>query len=282
MFESHEIIWSKYNNSPLSDFQGLTPSEMDELIYKPFNRSCIVQLNPNLADKILDEIPYFRLTEEFLKIIENKGRLKLTTTGSLPVKVIEELYAKKFITDPYVEEGLWKIKREKNSDLFTTLNITTTYCDYIKKYRGELIFTKAGKEWLNAKNRNKLLKCLLKSFTEKFNWSYNDGHPNLPIGQLGWAFSIYLFLKFGQTKRPVNFYSGNYFKAFPTFLDNYPATSYWKPEVGCHMCFSIRTVERFLEWFGLVEVSDYDFPINKKDGNIIATKLLSELFTIQK
>ncbi len=282
MLETYDIIWSNYNNAKLDDFQGLTANEMDHLLRKSFSKNSIVQLKDNLTDDVLDKIPYFRLAEEFLKIIEKNRKLKLTTTGSLPVKVMEELYDKKFITDYYVEQGLWKIKREKNSDLFTTLNITVKYCDYIKKYRGELVFTKAGKEWLNEKDRNKFLRTLLKSFTEKFNWSFNDGHPNMPIGQLGWAFSIYLLFRYGQIKRPISFFSEKYFKAFPSFIANYPSISYWKPERGCHMCYSIRTVERFLEWFGLIEISDFDFPINKNDGNIQATKLLTELFIIQK
>jgi len=283
MIETHEILWSKFNDTALNDFQGLTPNEMDDLIRKPFTKSSIVQLDQNISDIVLDKIPYFRLTEELFKIIERNGKLKLTTTtNSLPVKVIEELYDKKFITDYYVEQGLWKVKREKNSDLFTTLNITTKFCEYIKKYRGELIFTKAGNEWLIKKDRNILLKVLLKTFTEKFNWSYNDGHPNLPIGQLGWAFSIYLLLKFGHDKKPVSFYSEKYFEAFPTFIEDYPPEAYWTPKVGCHMCYSVRVVERFLEWFGLIQVTDFDFPINKKDGNMQATKLLTEIFRLRK
>ncbi|MBL0200747.1 MAG: hypothetical protein IPP81_11560 [Chitinophagaceae bacterium] len=168
MNEDVEIIWSKYNLAPLQDFQGLTPNQMDSLLYKPYSKTSPVQLKDNLTDQVLDKIPYFRLTEELLKIIELKGRLKLTTTTkSLPTNVIQALYNYKFITDPFVEEGIWKIKREKNSDLFTTLNITTRGMEFIKFNRGELVFTKSGIEWLKTKDRNKLFESIAKNLYRK-------------------------------------------------------------------------------------------------------------------
>lgn len=279
MNEDVEIIWSKYNLTPLQDFQGLTPNQMDSLLYKPYSKTSPVQLKDNLTDQVLDKIPYFRLTEELLKIIELKGRLKLTTTTkSLPTNVIQALYNYKFITDPFVEEGIWKIKREKNSDLFTTLNITTRGMEFIKFNRGELVFTKSGIEWLKTKDRNKLLKVLLKTFTEKFNWAYNDGHPAIPIGQLGWGYSIFLLSKFGDTKHPIKFYADLYFEAFPSFIDQYPIIKHWTQQEGCNMTYAIRVINRFLEWFGLVTVDDFDFHFNKKEGSIKRTELLNDIF----
>ncbi|MBK8788134.1 MAG: hypothetical protein IPN43_16980 [Chitinophagaceae bacterium] len=154
MNEDVEIIWSKYNLAPLRDFQGLTPNQMDSLLYKPYSKTSPVQLKDNLTDQVLDKIPYFRLTEELLKIIELKGRLKLTTTTkSLPTNVIQASYT---ITNSLLTHLLKKVsenQKEKNSDLFTTLNITTRGMEFIKFNRGELVFTKSGIEWLKTKDR---------------------------------------------------------------------------------------------------------------------------------
>lgn len=281
MNEDAEIIWSKYNHIPLQDFQGLTPNEMDTLLYKPYSKNSPVQINDELADQVLDKIPYFRLTEELLKIIAEKGKLKLTvTTHSLPTNTIQTLYSYKFITDPFVEDGTWKIKREKNSDLFTTLNITTRGMEFIKFSRGELVFTKSGIEWLKTKDRNKLLKVLMKTFTENFNWAYNDGHPAIPIGQLGWGYSIFLLSKFGDKELPIKFYSDLYFEAFPSFVEQYPVVKYWTPKEGCQMTYTIRTVNRFMEWFGLVQTTRCDFPIDREHGAMKKTELLNQMFKV--
>ena len=59
------------NNRPLDDFQGLTPAEMHCLLYQPLSDNCVVRLKPSIADDVLDQIPFFRLLEDFMTLIEN-------------------------------------------------------------------------------------------------------------------------------------------------------------------------------------------------------------------
>lgn len=74
------------NNTPLDDFLGLSPTEIHHLLYDTFGDKSPIQLRDNIDDKTLDQIPLFRIAEEFLKIIHRDKQIKLTPLGALPKK----------------------------------------------------------------------------------------------------------------------------------------------------------------------------------------------------
>ena len=86
-----------YNTIPLDDFSGLTPNEMHELLYHPFERISPVCLRDALDDTILNEVPLFLLAEEYLKILAREKQIKLTPLGFLPKKIMVELYDKRIL-----------------------------------------------------------------------------------------------------------------------------------------------------------------------------------------
>ena len=69
------------NNTPLDIFYGLTPNEMDHLMYDTFDDRSPIQFRPDISDATLDKIPFFRLAEAFVKIVQREKRMKLTPSG---------------------------------------------------------------------------------------------------------------------------------------------------------------------------------------------------------
>ena len=65
-------------------------------------------LQNEIDSNVLDKIPFFKLCEEFLKILKREEFIKLTPLGALPKKVMVELYAYRFITDKMIENGISK------------------------------------------------------------------------------------------------------------------------------------------------------------------------------
>lgn len=164
------------NNRPLDDFQGLTPAEMHCLLYQPLSDNCVVRLKPSIADDVLDQIPFFRLLEDFMTLIENnRGVVKLTRTGALPRFVLEELYGKGHIPDESIEKGISKLNRESKSSIISTVRITAKEMGLIKKRHNRLSLTKKSEKL--RRDRSALLKELLHFFAEDFNWGYNDLYP---------------------------------------------------------------------------------------------------------
>ncbi len=78
-------------------------------------------------------------------------------------------------------------------------------------------------------------------------WAYNDGYPEVPFGQVGWTFIIYLMAKYGGETHKASFYADKYLNGLPRFHE------YFENEDSKYYCFEARVIERFLMYFGLVD-----------------------------
>lgn len=161
-----------------------------------------------------------------------------------------------------------------------TINLTRLLAELsglAKKRKGKLSLTKAGTKAMSDKQ--KLLEAILKTMTQKFNRAYYDGYQQEDIGQLGFAFSWILLSKYGAEKRLNHFYAKKYFRAFTKLLESLRPTYSTKEETGSN-CYSLRIFERFLRYFGLVEI--------KKEGEkshrssfILKTELFDQLINVR-
>jgi len=102
-----------------------------------------------------------------------------------------------------------------------------------------------------------LLLNIFKTFGQKFNWAYFDGYGENNIGQLGFGFSLILLSKYGDKRQIDRFYSKKYFQAFPDLKDNMTKTNYGIGRPSD--CYSIRTFDRFLDYFGLIKIDTDKF-----------------------
>ena len=80
-----------WNNDSQEDFLGLSPIKMHDLTYDAYGENSVIQFRKDINDATLDEIPLFRIVEEYLKIIYRDKNIKLTPLGALPKKVMVEL-----------------------------------------------------------------------------------------------------------------------------------------------------------------------------------------------
>jgi hypothetical protein len=250
-FEALRIL---FNNAPLDEFAGLTPNEMEALLYDPLGERSPIALRPDLSAQTLDSIPYFRLTEEMLRMVQREGTIKLTPLGALPKKFLHELYDQQILLERALEEGITKLTREVDSVVLTSLHLTTRLTGALKKANNKLTLTKKGVKLLVPDQRQTLFRLTLETFTLKFNWAYNDRYTEHPVAQQGWAYTVYLLLKFGEHTHQGTFYADQYIRAFPEFLGCFGATAFRDPLASFKSCYTVRTFDRFLEWFGLVSL----------------------------
>jgi hypothetical protein len=76
------------------------------------------------------------------------------------------------------------------------------------------------------------------------------------------GFSFILLSKYGIEKRSYKFYAEKYFKAFPDLLKGFNSNYSTIKEQGAR-CFSLRTFERFMLHFGLIEFEETKHPENE-------------------
>jgi hypothetical protein len=270
-----------YNTTPLADFCGLSSAQMHQLLFHPLDAGGVVQLRAEVPNEVLDQIPFLRLTEAFLRLLHREGGIRLTPLGALPLKYLRELYTLGFILEPGVETGIHKLHREIDSLALTTLHQTTRLAGLARLARGQLLLTKKGSQLLAASQRPALWQLVLHTFTARFSWASHDGYASPTAGQLGWAYSVYLLARFGTRVHPVSFYAGHYQRAFPSALADFAEATYASPaEQQLADCYEVRTFERGLNWFGLVAVSQSAPGLARSESLVSVVPLLMQVFEV--
>ena len=269
------------NNMPVENFLGLTPTEVHYLLYDTFGEKSPLQFRNDIDDSTLDQIPLFRIAEEYLKIIHRDNQIKLTPLGALPKKVMIELYDKRILLDEHIESGLIKLWREQDCISIRSARMTAELAGFVRKANGKVVLTKKGEKLLQPENRIKLFKQFFQTFTEKFNWGFNDLYPKEPIGQLGWAFSVYMLNKFGDQIYTSDYYANMYLKAFPKYISFFEHT-YSTPERQFKSCYCTRTFDRFLLWFGFVTVERKNHYLDLESDKFTGTDLVKKVFSFDE
>ena len=242
-------ITNKENNKALTKFEGYSPIEMNTIIYDTFGTNSPIQLK-RLTEIEYQSIPILNQIKYLLEIIQKQGELKLTSKGYLPTKIVADIYSKKFIVDKDVENGLIKLYKETDSISINITRILVEISGLAKKRNNKLSLTKLGEK--NLSNNFTLLEIIFKTFGHKFNWAFYDLYTQMPLGQIGFGFTLILLSKYGNTKQPVMFYSEKYFAAFPQLVISEEEPGYSSREIRSNNCYSIRSFDRFFDFFGLI------------------------------
>ena len=232
--ERLQTVTARHNSTPRSDFNGLSPEEMHNVMYHPFTEQCVVSLN-KLCKEQYDKIPLVRQAL-FLMNTLSETELKLTKLGWLPLKIVAETYR---LGQPewIIEEFKSKRINEYDANSVWMARIILDLLGWIKTRKGTLSLTLKGKKALldiySAANeilRFSLIGVGLHTF---------DGNEDGRIGNMGMAYSVWLLNKFGSTWHSGEFYQEHYQKVF-NFTDIYNI-------------YETRVFARLFYWLGLVE-----------------------------
>jgi hypothetical protein len=260
------------NKQGISDFVEYSPTDMHIILYDTFGENSPIKLL-QLSDSDFDAVPLFNMIKYLLQIIEREGELRLTAKGFLPTKVVAEIYSKKFITEEIIELGIGKLYKETDSIAINLSRLLAVLSGIVKKVKNKLSLTRKGREIL-ADNQ-KLLETIFITYTTKFNWSYYDEYQNTPIGQFGLGFTLILLSKYGKEERLDDFYAEKHFKAFPNLLQTVKTVIYKTQIEEAKACYSIRTFDMFLYYFGLINVTKND-KVDFKKNRIIFEKYITK------
>ena len=269
-------IMNEENNRGLPNFEGYSPIEMEYILYDTFGENSLIQLL-KLSESDYNNIPILNQIKYLLQLIDEKGELKLTTKGFLPTKIVSDIYDQGFIKDEMIESGISKLYKETDSMSINLTRILSELSGIIKKRNKKLSLTKKGKKELN--DNHKLFESIFTTFGTKFNWAYYDGYGDNQIGQLGFGFSLILISKYGSEKKLDYFYSNKYLSAFPMLIEQVEPSRFETNEKYASKCYSLRTFDRFLNYFGLIKIESE----NKWDSEkfIVKTELYDKLIKVR-
>ncbi len=265
-------VFNEQNNQGISDFEAYSPYQMTQILYFTFEPESPIKFQ-KLSESDYQKIPIFNQIKYLTGLIDKAGEIKLTNKGFLQTKIVSELYQQWFMKDELIEKEISKLYKETDSMSVNLTRILIEIAGLTKKSKGKLSLTKSSTKILA--DNYELLRLILSTFAIKFNWAYYDGYGENQIGQLGWGFSLILLSKYGNEKRLDSFYAEKYFKAYPKLLESIKP-SFGTLESYSSSCYSIRTFDRFLNYFGLIKIDKEGIGFNSKKY-IIKTDLFDKL-----
>jgi len=238
--------------------EGYSQTEMFRIINSLWKDDSIIKLK-ELNDIDLSYIPIFRQVKFVIDYLISYEEIKLTLTKALPTNLVKEIYSLGVIDD-YLEFRMPKQLKEKDSMTVEIVHVLLKIMKLTKERNGIMTLTKKGK--CISQNNVELLNLLLFAYTYFLNITYFDGYENYSIGVYAIGFSFLLVSKYGDEKRLSTFYAEKYFKAFP-HLCNCIESRYSNIIDRVDRCYSLRTFERFMLQFGIIEIEKTKYPDSK-------------------
>ncbi len=257
------------------EYEGYSPDEMQNILSHTFEEGSPIKLQ-TLSEEEYKKIPLFMQIKTLANLIADSQELKLTKKGFLPVKAVAELYSRGIMKDEYIERKISRLYKETDSYTIYLPKIILEISGLIKKRNNKISLTKKGEGII--KDDSKFLRLILEIYTTKFNWAYSDGYGENRIGQMGFGFSLILLNKFGKESHEDLFYAKKYFMAFPMLAEHPIGHEGDYIDRRSGRCYSVRTFERFLEYFGLIKI-DKEKGWDKPEY-ITMTDLFGKLFKI--
>lgn len=231
------LLISRHNNSPRDDFNGLSPYEMDQIIYHPFSEQCVVGLY-RLGKEEYEKIPLVRQALFLLNTL-NEKELKLTKLGWLPLKIVAEAYP---LGQP---EWILEVTGQKRINEYDAKSvwmarIIIELLGWVKTRKGMLSLTVKGKKALSDIDNaaNEILRFSLVGVgLQTFDLVQDD-----TIGNFAIPYSVWLLNKYGSKWHFGSFYQEQYQKAFNL------------PNINEYNIYETRVFERLFYWLGIVEL----------------------------
>ncbi len=260
-------------------FGGLNPQDLTYLIYDPFNEASPIGLREDFKNEDLSHLKMFGFVKQLLLDVSASKSIKLTVKGNLNRKFVHQLYAHRIITSKYIDDGTIKLLKEDDFYPIHFSHFITKMAGLTRKYRNKLSLTKKGEKLLG--DDTAIYLTLLKTYTTKFNWSYMTYDPD-DVAQLGWAYSMLNFIRYGAEERKVDFYVDKYLEIFHEMLGEFPQNVHLSPEYRLSSCFKNRFFGRFCDLFGFAEERVEGEDILKRQFFVKKTPLVDKVFKIKK
>jgi hypothetical protein len=236
------------NEMPVAHFLGITPHQMQQILYRTFELSNILfRFSCNDVDHI-KQIAVIKQAKFLLEKLQQVGELKGTQLGNLPKSLVVEFYQlftfnERFAMKPNREDDVFELSRLKH--LLSMSGI-------IKVKNNKFYLTKKGELILSQENDLELLREIIFTWANTFHWGFGDGYPDLILIQKSSVFNFYLLHKFANSWIEDKKLGRHFLEAFPDLVHEV-RNSYAKPEDEIISCFCVRFLERFCLPLGLVE-----------------------------
>lgn len=248
-----ERLVQQRNRAPLDQFCGLSPEQMYQALYFPFDSPQLVTFPAVL--EITPTAPILTLFSLLAEAIGEQG-LKPTVRGNLPQKFCREAALKFLGEEGYRDRTRYGgIHKEEDFYELHCTRLVAELAGLVRKHKGVFILSSGCRKLLADGGLAAIYPRLLRGYVEQFSWAYGDRYPELQIIQQAFLFTLYLLDRCGDAPRPQNFYAEAFIQAFPAAVDEVEPGLYCEPVDEVCSCYTQRTLVWFAAFLGLATVT---------------------------
>ncbi|PIE20555.1 MAG: SecC motif-containing protein [Neptuniibacter caesariensis] len=241
------------NNQPHPDFCGVSPAQMANWLYAPFNELQWVTIN---TPDDLSASPVMRYLALILdEAMQFGGLFKATEKGNLPAKLVKKAsdLLPEFAVAQF-EKGISISEFSgRNEDNFNALHYTRVLAEisgiiYLRK--GYYHVKKSAQEQYLVSGIQAFFKPMLEAATSAYNWGYLDDFRYNAELRTFWLFMLWRIQSHHNVEKLVK----EVMTAFPDLLLMFHAGDYFSPEQDLGILIESRFIERFLQFWGFVTI----------------------------
>lgn len=239
------------NNQPRSDFCGVTPSQMANWLYAPFDELQWVTIS---TPEDLSSSPVMRyLTLILDEAMAQDGSFKATSRGNLPAKLVKK--ASELLPEFAVAQFERHISISEfagsNEDKFNALHYTRVLAEIsgiIYQRSGRYHVKKSAQKQYQSLGIQAFFKPMLEAAISQYNWGYLDSFEFDGDLRTFWLFMLWRI----QSHNNVDQLVEEVMTAFPDLLQGFSEDAYFSPQRNLSMLIESRFIERFLQFWGFV------------------------------
>lgn len=266
------------NNQPHPDFCGMTPTQMTNWLYAPFDQLQWVTIN---TPDDLSASPVMRYLALILdEAMQNQGVIKATSKGNLPANIVKQASA--LLPEFAVSQFSMHISISEfagsNEDKFNALHYTRVLAEIagiIYRRSGRYNVKKEAQKHYQTKGIQAFFKPMLEAATRKYNWGYLDSFEHDVDLRTFWLFMLWRT----QNHKSVDTLIEDVITAFPDLLMALSPDDYFSPESNLSTLIESRFIERFLQFWGFITIDPRRYLHGKPVARIVQVQpLLKQTF----
>lgn len=241
------------NNQPHPDFFGVTPTQMANWLYAPFNELQWVKISTPSELLVSPVMHYLVLILD--EAMAQDGSFKATSKGNLPARLVKQ--ASELLPEFAVSQFSINISISEfagsNEDKFNALHYTRVLAEIsgiIYRRSGRYHVKKSAQKQYQAEGIQAFFKPMLEAAISTYNWGYLDSFEYDVDLRPFWLFMLWRI----QSHNNVDQLVEEVITAFPDLLQGFPADDYFSPERNLSTLIESRFIERFLQFWGFVTI----------------------------
>lgn len=266
------------NNQPHPDFCGMTPTQMANWLYAPFDELQWVTIS---TPDDLSSSPVMRYLALILdEAMAQEGSFKATSKGNLPTKLVKqasellpEFAVAQFERDVSISEFAGS-----NEDKFNALHYTRVLAEIssiIYRRSGRYHVKKSAQKQYQAQGMQAFFKPMLEAAISQYSWGYLDGFEFDVDLRTFWLFMLWRI----QSHNSMELLIKEVMTAFPDLLLAFPTDDYFSPARNLSMLIESRFIERFLQFWGFVTIDPRRYINAEPVARVVQVKpLLKQTF----